>query len=94
VPIHICWGNYEGPHVCDIDTGKVFPVLMAAKARYVPFETSNPVTAMNGLYSAAARHRFYMIKSLFRASSIPPRTLLNTLISWRSDLNGSRLCRA
>ena len=42
VRIHICWGNYEGPHVCDIDMGKVFPVLMQARARYVLFETSNP----------------------------------------------------
>ena len=42
VRIHICWGNYEGPHVCDIDMAKVLPVLMKAKARYVLFETSNP----------------------------------------------------
>ena len=42
VRIHICWGNYEGPHTCDIDMDKVFSVLMSAKARYVLFETSNP----------------------------------------------------
>ncbi|MFO1145012.1 MAG: cobalamin-independent methionine synthase II family protein [Amaricoccus sp.] len=42
VRIHICWGNYEGPHVCDIDMAKVFPVLMKARARYLLFETSNP----------------------------------------------------
>ncbi len=42
VRIHICWGNYEGPHVCDIEMDKVFPTLMSAKARYVLFETSNP----------------------------------------------------
>jgi 5-methyltetrahydropteroyltriglutamate--homocysteine methyltransferase len=42
VRVHICWGNYEGPHVCDIDMAQVFPVLMKAKARYVLFETSNP----------------------------------------------------
>ncbi|WP_282608532.1 cobalamin-independent methionine synthase II family protein [Pelagibius sp. Alg239-R121] len=42
VRIHICWGNYEGPHVCDIDMAKVFPVLMKTRARYVLFETSNP----------------------------------------------------
>lgn len=42
VRVHICWGNYEGPHVCDIDMGTVFPVLMETKARYVLFETSNP----------------------------------------------------
>ena len=42
VRIHICWGNYEGPHVCDIDMDKVFPTLMLAKASYLLFETSNP----------------------------------------------------
>jgi len=42
VRIHICWGNYEGPHVCDIEMEKVFDTLMSAKARYVLFETSNP----------------------------------------------------
>jgi 5-methyltetrahydropteroyltriglutamate--homocysteine methyltransferase len=42
VRVHICWGNYEGPHVCDIDMDTVFPTLMATKARYILFETSNP----------------------------------------------------
>jgi 5-methyltetrahydropteroyltriglutamate--homocysteine methyltransferase len=42
VRVHICWGNYEGPHVCDIDMDKVFPTLMQTRARYVLFETSNP----------------------------------------------------
>jgi len=41
VRVHICWGNYEGPHVCDImDT--VFPTLMKVRANHVLFETSNP----------------------------------------------------
>ena len=42
VRVHICWGNYEGPHVCDIDMDKVFGTLMKTRARYVLFETSNP----------------------------------------------------
>ena len=42
VRIHICWGNYEGPHICDIGMEKVFDTLMSARARYVLFETSNP----------------------------------------------------
>ena len=42
VRIHICWGNYEGPHVCDIDMNKVFGTLMKANAQYTLFETSNP----------------------------------------------------
>ena len=42
VRVHICWGNYEGPHVCDIDMDKVFSTLMKTRACYVLFETSNP----------------------------------------------------
>jgi 5-methyltetrahydropteroyltriglutamate--homocysteine methyltransferase len=42
VRLHICWGNYEGPHVCDIDMDKVFPTLMKAPARHLLFEASNP----------------------------------------------------
>ena len=41
VRIHICWGNYEGPHCCDIGMDKVFSILMSAKAKYLLFETSN-----------------------------------------------------
>lgn len=42
VRVHICWGNYEGPHCCDIEMDKVFSTLMSTKARYLLFETSNP----------------------------------------------------
>ena len=42
VRVHICWGNYEGPHCCDISMEKVFSTLMSTKSRYVLFETSNP----------------------------------------------------
>ncbi|MDX8351448.1 cobalamin-independent methionine synthase II family protein [Cognatiyoonia sp. IB215182] len=42
VRVHICWGNYEGPHICDIPMAKMFDTLMSTKSRYVLFETSNP----------------------------------------------------
>jgi 5-methyltetrahydropteroyltriglutamate--homocysteine methyltransferase len=42
VRVHICWGNYEGPHVCDIPMAKMFDTLMAVDAQYLLFETSNP----------------------------------------------------
>ena len=42
VRVHICWGNYEGPHICDISMAKMFDTLMSTKSRYVLFETSNP----------------------------------------------------
>ena len=42
VRLHICWGNYEGPHCCDIDMATVFALLMRVPARYILFETANP----------------------------------------------------
>ncbi len=42
VRVHICWGNYEGPHTCDISMEKMLPTLLQTKARYLLFETSNP----------------------------------------------------
>lgn len=42
VRVHICWGNYEGPHCCDISMNEVFSTLMSTHSRYVLFETSNP----------------------------------------------------
>ena len=42
VRVHICWGNYEGPHVCDIAMDHVFAALMSVRARHVLFENANP----------------------------------------------------
>ena len=42
IRVHICWGNYEGPHICDIPMSKMFDLLMKINAQYVLFETSNP----------------------------------------------------
>ena len=42
IRVHICWGNYEGPHTCDISMDKMFNTLMSTHAGYVLFETSNP----------------------------------------------------
>jgi 5-methyltetrahydropteroyltriglutamate--homocysteine methyltransferase len=42
VRLHICWGNYEGPHCCDIPMARVFSLLMSVPARYILFEAANP----------------------------------------------------
>ena len=64
VRVHICWGNYEGPHCCDIDMNKVFSTLMKAKAQYLLFETSNPRHA----------HEWEVFKN--RQSEIPDNKIL------------------
>lgn len=40
--LHVCWGNYEGPHVCDIAMETILPTLMRAKPAGLLFETANP----------------------------------------------------
>lgn len=42
VRMHVCWGNYEGPHICDIAMRKVLPTLLTAKPRALLFEAANP----------------------------------------------------
>ena len=42
VRMHLCWGNYEGPHVCDIDLHKILPTALKAKPQGLSFEASNP----------------------------------------------------
>ena len=42
IRIHICWGNYEGPHVCDISIDKMFNSLMSVKTGHILFEAANP----------------------------------------------------
>lgn len=42
VRMHVCWGNYEGPHNCDIALRKVLPAILRAKPRALLFEAMNP----------------------------------------------------
>jgi 5-methyltetrahydropteroyltriglutamate--homocysteine methyltransferase len=42
VRVHICWGNYEGPHDHDIALEKILPIVLRAKAQAISFEAANP----------------------------------------------------
>jgi 5-methyltetrahydropteroyltriglutamate--homocysteine methyltransferase len=42
VRMHVCWGNYEGPHHCDIGVEKLLAPLLKAKPRTILFEAANP----------------------------------------------------
>jgi 5-methyltetrahydropteroyltriglutamate--homocysteine methyltransferase len=42
VRIHICWGNYEGPHTHDIDLAKIVDIILRAKAQAISLEAANP----------------------------------------------------
>ncbi len=40
--LHLCWGNYEGPHTHDIGLDKILAVVLKAKPAGISFEASNP----------------------------------------------------
>ena len=42
VRIHVCWGNYEGPHDHDIELARILPTVLKVKARAILFEAANP----------------------------------------------------
>jgi len=42
VRLHVCWGNYEGPHNHDVPMELVLPIALKAGAKALLFETSNP----------------------------------------------------
>jgi 5-methyltetrahydropteroyltriglutamate--homocysteine methyltransferase len=40
--MHVCWGNYEGPHHHDIPLAQLLPVVVKAKPQALLFEAANP----------------------------------------------------
>jgi 5-methyltetrahydropteroyltriglutamate--homocysteine methyltransferase len=42
VRLHVCWGNYEGSHVHDIDCMKIFPIVVKVKPMALLVEGANP----------------------------------------------------
>src|SRR5437588_2458071 len=40
--MHLCWGNYEGPHTHDIPLAKILDVAMRARPAGLSFEAANP----------------------------------------------------
>jgi 5-methyltetrahydropteroyltriglutamate--homocysteine methyltransferase len=42
VRMHLCWGNYEGPHNHDIPLEKIITRVLGAKPRYLLLEGANP----------------------------------------------------
>ncbi len=86
VRMHICWGNYEGPHHHDIPLELLLPVVARAKPQALLFEAANP------------RHAHEW--TVFRETRIPPeKILIPGVVSTTSNyvehplLVAERLCR-
>ena len=40
--MHLCWGNYEGPHHCDVPLADVIDIVFRAKPTAIALEAANP----------------------------------------------------
>jgi len=40
--MHVCWGNYEGPHHHDVPLERLLPIVLKAKPQGLLFEAANP----------------------------------------------------
>jgi 5-methyltetrahydropteroyltriglutamate--homocysteine methyltransferase len=40
--VHLCWGNYEGPHHYDVPIADILDVVFTARPAGISFEASNP----------------------------------------------------
>lgn len=43
--LHLCWGNYPGPHTHDVPLADIADIVLKAKPRYLLFEAANPCHA-------------------------------------------------
>jgi len=62
VRMHVCWGNYEGPHHHDVPMEQLLPVVLKAKPQALLFEAANP------------RHAHEWV--VFRDSKVPQDKIL------------------
>ena len=40
--MHLCWGNYEGPHHCDVALADVIDIVLRARPSAIALEAANP----------------------------------------------------
>ncbi len=40
--MHVCWGNYEGPHHCDVPLADIIDIVFKARPTAISFEAANP----------------------------------------------------
>jgi 5-methyltetrahydropteroyltriglutamate--homocysteine methyltransferase len=62
VRLHLCWGNYEGPHHCDIELERIIDAVLAVKPQTILFEAAN------------ARHQHEFV--VWREADIPEDMIL------------------
>jgi 5-methyltetrahydropteroyltriglutamate--homocysteine methyltransferase len=64
--MHVCWGNYEGPHHHDVPMEVVLPIALRARPQGLLFEAANPRHA----------HEWTVFRDAVRAGTLPDDKVL------------------
>ncbi len=87
--LHLCWGNYEGPHHLDVPLRDIIDIVLRARPAGISFEGANPRHEHEWKIwkerPAAGRRRCSS-----RASSTRRRTSSSTRSSWRTGSCATR----
>jgi 5-methyltetrahydropteroyltriglutamate--homocysteine methyltransferase len=62
VRLHLCWGNFAGPHIHDVALAEILPIALEANVGGLSFEAANP------------RHEHEW--KVFRSAQLPPDLVL------------------
>ncbi|HZO80908.1 MAG TPA: cobalamin-independent methionine synthase II family protein [Candidatus Binataceae bacterium] len=62
VRLHLCWGNYEGPHHRDIALAEIIDIVLKARPMAISYEAANP----------RHEHEF----KVFESARLPPGKIL------------------
>src|SRR3989454_11676050 len=55
IRLHVCWGNYDGPHTSDVPLEAILPLVYRARVGALSLELANPRHAHE--YKVFRRHR-------------------------------------
>ena len=83
VRMHVCWGNYEGPHTHDVPLEKLLPVVLKAKPQAMLIEAANPRHA-HEWQVFRDQANFPTTRSWFLACSARPPITSSTRRWWRN----------
>ena len=75
VRMHLCWGNYEGPHTADIPLEKIIDTVLGANVGAISFEAANVRHA----------HEWAVWRDAARAGKLGDKTLMPGMLNTTSN---------
>jgi 5-methyltetrahydropteroyltriglutamate--homocysteine methyltransferase len=89
VRLHVCWGNYLGPHNHDVGLREIIEPILETNAKFIYFEAGNPQHEHE--WEVWRELELPDDKALIPGVIPRTRTMSSTRSSWRNGSSGSRV---